>query len=768
MAKIIKVVYDVDSKEIDQAKKKIVDVEKETEKSEKGFQKVGQAGVAAFGLIATAAAALGLAAIGQRIFAITAQFQKLGAVLTNTLGSRSAAQKALKDIQAFASATPFSVVELTDSFVKLANQGFKPTSAELRKLGDLASSQGKAFAQLTEAIIDAQTGEFERLKEFGLRASKEGDNVTFTFKGVETQTKFTSEAIREYILSLGDLQGVSGGMAAISATLEGKLSNLGDNFDALLNTIGSATSGLTGGFLDLANKAIGGLNDALNDNIGNLRSEQTELNVLVGAITSANVSEEVRSSLITELNQKYPDFLKNLNAEKVTNEQLSLRLKDVNDQFFRKIALQQAEDRFKDSQEEILDLIDEEVELRKTLEEVKTTKTFTDTEEAGLRAGMDAATKRRMEVIRYEELIKKAQEDRAEIQNELTGKLIEYNKALDLFKTTANDYFDPETKVTKASEEANKAAAAALKKAHDDRFAASDKVFADLAKQRQDAADKQVKIDKDAEERSLKNQEYFADLKAKKLQEQKDYEYEILEKAAEKRRELEQRISELSIEFAAAALEFALTSREVDTQAISDKYETELALAGDNDRAKEQIELERDKKLRAAEIKNKQIQKDNARSKILIDTAVAVIKTFAEFGYPAGIVPAALMTGISLISLANVRKYKDGEVNIDGPGTSTSDSINAKISRGESVINAAATSKSKNLLEAINDRKIDDRILQVASNGGSQVNVFDDSRIIEELRKGKVDYEVHGYTLMRSERKGSNFKLLMRAKNQGY
>jgi hypothetical protein len=201
----------------------------------------------------------------KEVIAVTAEFQKLSAVLTNTLGSRSAAQGAMAKIQEFASQTPFSVAELTASFVKLANQGFTPTVAQLRKLGDLASSTGKGFDQLAEAIIDAQTGEFERLKEFGIRASKAGDQVTFTFKGVQTQVKFTNDAIRNYLVSLGDIQGVSGAMAAISETLGGQISNLGDAWDSLLNTIGTNLApiyqkalGATSIFLNQLNDLFGG------------------------------------------------------------------------------------------------------------------------------------------------------------------------------------------------------------------------------------------------------------------------------------------------------------------------------------------------------------------------------------------------------------------------------------------------------------------------------------------------------------------------------
>jgi hypothetical protein len=208
------------------------------------------------------------------------EFERYEAVLKNTLGSSNAAELAMQQIQEIAAKTPFSVSELTASYVKLVNQGFKPTSQEIIKLGDVAASQGKSFDQLTEAIIDAQTGEFERLKEFGIRASKEGNKVTFSFKEQKTQVDFTNESIRNYILSLGDLEGVSGGMAAISETLNGKISNLGDSWDRLLNNLGKANSGV-----------IKGAFDALGNAINSLAEEQEVLNELdrLFAISSASM-----------------------------------------------------------------------------------------------------------------------------------------------------------------------------------------------------------------------------------------------------------------------------------------------------------------------------------------------------------------------------------------------------------------------------------------------------------------------------------------------
>jgi hypothetical protein len=213
------------------------------------LKNIGASMIAAFSVSA-------IADFGKEVIDITAEFQKFEAVLTNTLGSNSAAQNALKNISEFAAKTPFSVSQITESFVKLANQGFTPNIDQLRQLGDLASSTGKGFDQLAEAVLDAQTGQFERLKEFGIKAAKQGDEVKFTFKGVETQVKYTSEAMQAYILSLGDVSGVSGSMAAISGTLGGQISNLGDSWDTFMRTLGDGNKGALNDSVSLLDKAL--------------------------------------------------------------------------------------------------------------------------------------------------------------------------------------------------------------------------------------------------------------------------------------------------------------------------------------------------------------------------------------------------------------------------------------------------------------------------------------------------------------------------------
>jgi len=200
-----------------------------------------------------------LISFGKAILDTTVEFQKMEAVLTTALGSNSAAKAAMDQIVDFASTTPFQVDELTDSFVKLANRGFVPTMEQMRQMGDLASSVGKSFDQLTEAILDAQTGEFERLKEFGVKASAQGDVVQFTFKGITTEVAKSDKAIQEYILSLGQLEGVSGSMEAIAATTGGAISNLEDNITQLFKNIGDSSSGFINWFVKDLNNVISSL-----------------------------------------------------------------------------------------------------------------------------------------------------------------------------------------------------------------------------------------------------------------------------------------------------------------------------------------------------------------------------------------------------------------------------------------------------------------------------------------------------------------------------
>jgi len=187
-------------------------------------------------------AGVSLMALTNQIIDARSEYEKFQAVLNNSFQSAEIGQAALNMLTQFAEKTPYQLNELTGAFIKLVNRGFNPTYEQLTNLGDLASSQGKSFDQLTEAILDAESAEFERLKEFGIKASKAGDQITLSFKGTTKTVQNNAGAIRDAILEYGKMKGVADSMDVISKTLGGKISNLGDKFWGLLVAIGGFSS----------------------------------------------------------------------------------------------------------------------------------------------------------------------------------------------------------------------------------------------------------------------------------------------------------------------------------------------------------------------------------------------------------------------------------------------------------------------------------------------------------------------------------------------
>lgn len=292
-------------------------------------------------------------AFGSEVVRVRGEFQKLEAVLTNTLGSQSKAQAALGQIRDFAAKTNFGVLELTNSFVKLANQGFIPTINELRNLADLANSTGKNFDQLTEAIIDAQTGEFERFKEFGIRASKQGDQVTFAFKGVQTQTEFTASAIRDYVLSLGDLNGVSGATEAISKTLGGQVSNLGDAYDSLLNTIGIRLEPALSGLIGQLSQTLALTDQLLESAEQSGKKQQSQRESNIKKAIEERISNVQQIQFLIDKDKEYvKTFIENRTTQQTSDFDKFAKILEN-----RKVAAKQILDDLKDQQEREIDIV---------------------------------------------------------------------------------------------------------------------------------------------------------------------------------------------------------------------------------------------------------------------------------------------------------------------------------------------------------------------------------------------------------------------------
>lgn len=191
----------------------------------------------AAGNIATRGAAVLAAGAVAGGFALEAGMEResLRQTLKNIEQDEQKATETYQRIVKLAAATPFQIEEITSGVIKLKSQGLNANNEAVTAYGDLASTMGKNLDDMVEATKDAVTGEFERLKEFGIKASKSGDIVSFTFKGVTTEIQNNASAIEDYLIGLGQMPGVAGAMAGQMDTLRGKFSNFKDSFVSALD-----------------------------------------------------------------------------------------------------------------------------------------------------------------------------------------------------------------------------------------------------------------------------------------------------------------------------------------------------------------------------------------------------------------------------------------------------------------------------------------------------------------------------------------------------
>ena len=237
---------------------------KSARKSTDGMKKSTSSLTKAMGALA---GVFGVGMIAKGIFDVNRESQKLMASLKTLTGSTKNASVAFRFIEEVAQRLPESVADVGTAFKKMTALGLEPSSAALISYGNTAAAMGKSLDQMIEAVADAATGEFERLKEFGIKAKSQGDDITFTFQGVATTIKKNAADISTYLQSIGDVQ-FAGAAADQMDTIDGALSNMGDSFAGVARAIGEA--GLNDLIIDMA-KFAGKLAAKIRENSDNIK-----------------------------------------------------------------------------------------------------------------------------------------------------------------------------------------------------------------------------------------------------------------------------------------------------------------------------------------------------------------------------------------------------------------------------------------------------------------------------------------------------------------
>lgn len=188
--------------------------------------------------------AAGLGAVFGGVFVrdlvdVNKKFQSLQASLVTFTGSTEKAKGAFNILKEFAKTTPFSLDEVVGSFNVLIAQGIKPTEAQLRNFADIAGGTSKSILQFSEAIADASVGEFERLKEFGIKTKKEGESITFAIGDLTKTINNDADSILAALAEIGATK-FAGGAARQAQTLGGAFTNLRDTVDEFMFEVGEA------------------------------------------------------------------------------------------------------------------------------------------------------------------------------------------------------------------------------------------------------------------------------------------------------------------------------------------------------------------------------------------------------------------------------------------------------------------------------------------------------------------------------------------------
>ena len=213
--------------------------------------------------IAAAGAAIGSAALagGAVMLNEASKMEVYRNTLNTVMKDQNKAAQTFKWAVEFANKTPFETGEIVDATVKMESYGLSAQKV-LPKVGDMAAVMGKGMDQAVEAIADAQTGELERLKEFGITKQQIIDHGNKIMRGKEIvnakgQIK-DQKAFNKVLLDLMD-ERFSGGMEKQATTFKGLMSTVtGIRKNGLAQIAGITDTGtvVDGSFFDVAKDQI--------------------------------------------------------------------------------------------------------------------------------------------------------------------------------------------------------------------------------------------------------------------------------------------------------------------------------------------------------------------------------------------------------------------------------------------------------------------------------------------------------------------------------
>ncbi len=222
-------------------------------------------------------------------------------------------------------------------------------------------------------------------------------------------------------------------------------------------------------------------------------------------------------------------------------------------------------------------------------------------------------------------------------------------------------------------------------------------------------------------------------------------------------------------------LDIELMNQEARLNNIRSFYDEQQNLAGNNSRYQAELRVKEDRETKKAQ-RDLAISQRRARLySIAIDTAASIAKAWVNPGWPGAIPLSAFLLAQGATQAAIVSRqpmgFKEGVIDLKGPGTTTSDSIPANLSRRESVMTANETVSSKGILMAIRAKTLDDQKLAriVGMSRGPAERSVDNSKLEKHLADISKNTSGSNWlhntgSLIEAKREGNNTKRYNRNK----
>lgn len=212
-------------------------------------------------------------------------------------------------------------------------------------------------------------------------------------------------------------------------------------------------------------------------------------------------------------------------------------------------------------------------------------------------------------------------------------------------------------------------------------------------------------------------------------------------------------------------------------------YDELMILAGDNEKEKDRLRLREMREMARLRREAFEADKRAKRSTAVINGAAGIVNAFATLPYPAALVASLLIAAQTAAQIAVINseqpRFAKGVIDLKGPGSKTSDSIPARLSKGESVMTADETGASMGILKDIRAGRLNDKLLarkldsamlkdlKLSKNGVSYSPPMDDTRIVtklDQLIHSQPDFEEKNGILWKTRKKSENYKQWVRAK----